>query len=204
CEWSLYSAHNDRHPTDHHHHCHERRRFLEIGNSNGNHAAADHGDGVAHRCQPDRESNAAVHCDCEQRREYGGHMTASSQRHGAPHFSRAPATIAPQQTVTVTAKSQADNATIGTAAVTLSPAYPNGYTYRRPIVIDHTKVKNTDQTNFPVLISGTYSYLATLANGGKVQSASGYDIIFSSDCNGSQKLDHEIETYRATDGTVSM
>ena len=40
--------------------------------------------------------------------------------------------------------------------------------YQRMIVIDHTKVPNTDQGDFPVLISGTYSYLATAGNGGKV------------------------------------
>ena len=45
----------------------------------------------------------------------------------------------------------------------------NGYTYSRSIAIDHTKVPNTDQSSFPVLISGTYSYLATVANGGRAQ-----------------------------------
>jgi RHS repeat-associated protein len=116
----------------------------------------------------------------------------------------APSTISTSQNVTVTAKSQADNTTVGTATVNLVQVYSNGYSYRRPIVIDHTKVPNTDQANFPLLISGTYSYLATVANGGKVQNGSGYDIIFTSDCAGAQKLDHEIESYRATDGTVSM
>src|SRR5262245_20315932 len=33
----------------------------------------------------------------------------------------------------------------------------NGYANRRAITIDHTKVPNTDQSNFPLLISGTYS-----------------------------------------------
>jgi len=59
--------------------------------------------------------------------------------------------------------------------------YGNGYPYSRSITIDHTKVPNTDQSNFPVLISGTYSYLKTLANGGNVQNANGYDIIFAFD-----------------------
>ena len=116
----------------------------------------------------------------------------------------APATITSQQTVVVTATSQADNATICTATLTLAPLFSNGYSDRRSIVIAHTKVPNTDQSNFPLLISGTYSYLATVANGGRVQNANGYDIIFSSDCAGTQKLDHEIESYRATDGTVNL
>jgi YD repeat-containing protein len=46
-------------------------------------------------------------------------------------------------------------------------APPNGYAYQRSITIDHTIVPNTNQSNFPVLIRGTYSYLATVANGGK-------------------------------------
>src|SRR5579864_3505140 len=63
-----------------------------------------------------------------------------------------------------------------------------GYSYSRAITIDHTKVPNTDQSNFPVLISGTYSYLATTGNGGKVMNANGYDIIFTSDAGGLNPL----------------
>ncbi|HWB82615.1 MAG TPA: DUF2341 domain-containing protein [Bryobacteraceae bacterium] len=116
----------------------------------------------------------------------------------------APPAVATQQDVVVTATSQADGTALGTATVTLLPPPGNGYLYSRVIVIDHTKVANSDQTDFPVLISGTYSYLANVANGGKVQNTSGYDIIFTSDCAGANKLDHEIESYSATDGTVRM
>src|SRR6185503_17837001 len=50
----------------------------------------------------------------------------------------------------------------GQLLVTLdAPPTMNGYSYQRAITIDHTKVPNTDQTNFPMLISGVYSYLAT-------------------------------------------
>lgn len=115
----------------------------------------------------------------------------------------APATISAQQTVTVTATSAVDTGKSGSATVTLSPA-SGVFTYRRPIVIDHTKIPNTDQSNFPVLISGTYSYLATTANGGKVQSTSGYDIIFTSDAAGTMKLDHEIENYDPVTGKVNF
>jgi YD repeat-containing protein len=78
------------------------------------------------------------------------------------------------------------------------------YSYTRAITIDHTKVPNTDQTDFPVLVSGTYSYLATVAHGGKVQNANGYDIIFTSDSHAANKLDHEIESYDATTGTINF
>ena len=77
--------------------------------------------------------------------------------------------------VVVTAGGQASN------AISFTVGWPNGYSYRRTITIDHTKVPSTDQSNFPVLFSGTYSYLATTSNGGNVTSANGYDIIFTSD-----------------------
>jgi len=79
----------------------------------------------------------------------------------------------------------------------------NGYGYRRTITIDHTKVPNTDQNNFPILISGTYSYLATTTNGGNVQNANGYDVIFTSDVGCGTKLDHEVQSYTATTGAVN-
>jgi RHS repeat-associated protein len=80
---------------------------------------------------------------------------------------------------------------------------PSGYAYRRAITIDHTKVPNTDQSNFPVLISGTYSYLATVANGGNVQNANGYDVIVTSDTTCATKLSHEVETYNGATGAVN-
>jgi hypothetical protein len=55
-----------------------------------------------------------------------------------------------------------------------------------------------------VLFSGTYSYLATVANGGSVSNSSGFDIIFTSDAAGLTKLDHEIESYTATTGAVNF
>ncbi len=83
------------------------------------------------------------------------------------------------------------------------PPAPNGYAYQRTLTIDHSKVPNTDQSNFPVLISGTYSYLATTAHGGNVQNANGYDVIFTSDSGCASKLNHEVESYNATSGAVN-
>src|SRR5262250_668689 len=57
------------------------------------------------------------------------------------------------------------------ALAVFSPLLHAQYTYERAITIDLTKVPNTDQSSFPVLVSGTYSYLATVANGGKVRNA---------------------------------
>jgi len=90
--------------------------------------------------------------------------------------------------------------------MSVSPAaaqsWSNGYVFRRAITIDHTKVPNTDQSNFPVLISGTYSYLATAPNGGDVTSLSGYDIIFTSDAAGTTVLPDERESYNYFTGAV--
>jgi RHS repeat-associated protein len=82
-------------------------------------------------------------------------------------------------------------------------SWSNGYAFRRAITIDHTKVSNTDQTNFPVLISGTYSYLATVSNGGNVTNANGYDIIFTSDAAGTAILPFEQESYSSATGAMS-
>jgi len=80
-----------------------------------------------------------------------------------------------------------------------------GYLYKRTITIDDTKVSGAaDLESFPVLISGTYDYLATVANGGKVTDDNGYDIIFTSDSEGNTQLDHEIESYTNTTGAVNF
>src|SRR5215813_10993054 len=108
------------------------------------------------------------------------------------------------QTLLPPTRSQgANHSVLSTTLAALAAPQGSSYTYRRSITIDHTKVPNTDQTNFPMLISGTYSYLATTANGGNVQNANGYDVIFASDTGCATKLDHEVETYTATTGAVN-
>jgi len=83
-------------------------------------------------------------------------------------------------------------------------SWSNGYAHRRTITVNHAKVPNTDQTSFPVLISGTYSYLATTGNGGDVTSSSGYDIIFASDAGGATPLTFERESYNSSTGAVNF
>lgn len=79
---------------------------------------------------------------------------------------------------------------------------PRAYAYSAPITIHHSQVPNTDQANFPLLVSGTYPYLATAANGGGVQSASGYDIVFASDSAGVNRLPFERSAYDPKTGNV--
>ncbi|MGD0470655.1 MAG: DUF2341 domain-containing protein [Terriglobales bacterium] len=116
----------------------------------------------------------------------------------------APETIASQETVTITATSQTNPALSASAMVTLTATQcaSTGYGYQRVVVIDHTKVYNTDQINFPFLFNTTDPDLATVGNGGHVTNSNGYDIIFSTDPNGQTRLDFEIEQYNPATGQV--
>ena len=81
----------------------------------------------------------------------------------------------------------------------LEPFAGLGYAYKKTITIDPNNVKGTSNLiNFPVLISVTDADLATTANGGYVENASGYDIVFTDDQG--YKLDHQVEKYVPTTG----
>ena len=116
----------------------------------------------------------------------------------------APSTITTPQTVTIIATSQEDSTKSASATITLSltQCASSGYAYQRVIIIDHTKVPNSDQTNFPFLFNTTDPDLAFTANGGHVTNFSGNDIVFSADPNGLTKLDHEMEAYNPLTGQV--
>ena len=68
----------------------------------------------------------------------------------------APAAIPSGGTVTVTATSQEDGTQSTSASITLvtSQCALSGYGSERVIVIDHTKVHNSDQTDFPFMYIG--------------------------------------------------
>ncbi|MBD3425932.1 MAG: DUF2341 domain-containing protein [Candidatus Omnitrophica bacterium] len=77
--------------------------------------------------------------------------------------------------------------------------WPNGYSYRKLVVIDSSLVAG-NLADFAVLLSFIDPELATTANGGNVTSANGFDIILT-DSNNNQ-LDHEIESYDPVTGQV--
>ena len=93
----------------------------------------------------------------------------------------------------------------GTVAISVTApgnpsTYINGYLNRRTIVVPAgSVVGSTAHGNFPLLVQESGSWLKTVANGGKVQSAAGYDLRFEL-LDGSQ-LDHEVESY---DGAVGQ
>lgn len=75
------------------------------------------------------------------------------------------------------------------------------FSFYRTITVNSAQVPST-QSSFPMLVSGTYGYLATVGNGGKVQNSNGYDIGFYADSGLTMKLDWEIEKYVPTSGEV--
>jgi hypothetical protein len=85
----------------------------------------------------------------------------------------------------------------GSKTVNISTAT---YLYGRAITVNHNMVPNTDQANFPFLFNTTDAMLRNATTGGHVNSTNGYDIIFTSDAAGTQKLDHEIESYNPSTG----
>jgi len=76
------------------------------------------------------------------------------------------------------------------------------FSHYRTITVDHTLCGASNSTDFPVLVSGTYTYLKTTGNGGEVTNANGYDIGFYSDSGLTTKLDWEVEKYVSTTGEI--
>lgn len=74
--------------------------------------------------------------------------------------------------------------------------------FYRSLTIDHNLVPNTDQTNFPALVSLTHVDFKSVSNGGHVASNSGFDILFFSDVALTSQLSHEIERYDPATGEV--
>jgi prepilin-type N-terminal cleavage/methylation domain-containing protein len=80
---------------------------------------------------------------------------------------------------------------------------PTGGTfdYKRTITLgENGNVSGGAHVDFPVVISETNDYFKTTGNGGNVYNEYGYDVIFTSDSDGTLVLDHEIEYYASTTG----
>ena len=80
--------------------------------------------------------------------------------------------------------------------------YNQQWTYRRLITVDHAKVSNSDQTDFPILVSITNADFKSVANSGKVAQDDGGDILFTD--NSGTKLSHEFESYDPAAGTLAV
>jgi hypothetical protein len=78
------------------------------------------------------------------------------------------------------------------------------FTHYLDIAVDHNKVNSGNQTNFPVRIAGTYGWAASLANSGKSQNASGFDIRPYSDSGLTSAYTYQLHSYNPTTGAFSM
>ncbi len=80
------------------------------------------------------------------------------------------------------------------------------FTHYKSVTIDHTQCGGTNSTDFPVSIWITDADFKTVANGGKVQNASGFDIRPYPNTVPSSALTFELVagTYVATTGTFEM
>jgi len=78
---------------------------------------------------------------------------------------------------------------------------------RRPIIINQlsgacdTNFENL--SNFPVLVNLSADWLKTKANGGKIYSSNGHDIVFRAS-DGTTSLDHEVEYYDGSGTGISF
>ncbi|CAB1056318.1 hypothetical protein D1BOALGB6SA_1054, partial [Olavius sp. associated proteobacterium Delta 1] len=93
--------------------------------------------------------------------------------------------------------------TIDAARVGGTDAPPAGFSAVKKITVNNANVSgSTDLTDFPVLVSiSGDAGLRTTAQGGEVTDSQGDDIIFYDQTLSSQ-LDHEVESYDGTTGTL--
>jgi hypothetical protein len=72
----------------------------------------------------------------------------------------------------------------------------------RLLDLDDTRITGGQHANFPLLVQITAPWLETVANGGSVARADGFDIFFSADQAGTAKLPHEVELYAPDSGNL--
>ena len=83
---------------------------------------------------------------------------------------------------------------------------PTGYGYYKTLTVQTGKVSGT-QTSFPALVlnpASTSGKLATVANGGRVTSSSGYDIVPSTTAGSLLPFELVTGSYAATTGNLQM
>ncbi|MEM9329567.1 MAG: DUF2341 domain-containing protein, partial [Bacteroidota bacterium] len=92
-------------------------------------------------------------------------------------------------------------ATSNVVTIFAETQFDTDYCKRKLITIDNSRVSGTSNlTDFPLYFSTTDNDLRTVANGGFVESAQGWDIVFTAD-DGVTELDHEIDSYDGSTGT---
>jgi hypothetical protein len=72
----------------------------------------------------------------------------------------------------------------------------------RMIDLEDVQIAGGPHLDFPLLVRITEDYLRDAANGGDVVRSEGFDIYFSSDAAGTQRLAHEVESYDRAAGAL--
>ncbi|MGA2800000.1 MAG: LamG-like jellyroll fold domain-containing protein [Candidatus Micrarchaeaceae archaeon] len=124
-------------------------------------------------------------------------------------FTEKYASSAVQPTTTSTSITTTSSTSTSTSTTSsIVPTYPGSFSaefiHENAITINTAKVP-ASQLAFPVLISGTYPFLANTANGGDVQSGiNGYDIVFANDIYGYNALYWQVESYNGATGAANI
>ena len=92
----------------------------------------------------------------------------------------------------------------GSVTVTVTepviPSYANGFRYRRRLAVPAQPVASETAQDFVLLVRESGDWLRSAGNGGRLESAQGFDLRF--ELADGTKLDHEIERYDATTGVL--
>jgi MSHA biogenesis protein MshQ len=81
--------------------------------------------------------------------------------------------------------------------------YDTDWGYRKPVTLDATRVEGSDHADFPVMLSLVDGDLRTVANGGRVENASGFDIVVVDGAD-TVRLDHEMEHFDPATGEIVL
>ena len=79
-------------------------------------------------------------------------------------------------------------------------AFPNGYRYRRRLVVPPPSAGGETVQDVVLLVQETRDWLRSVAAGGRVESAQGFDLRF--EAGDGTRLDHELERYEPTNGEL--
>lgn len=124
-----------------------------------------------------------------------------------PNFSSPSSSVSPSSSISPSSSSSLSSSPSSSQSPSSSPSPSpapnlNTFSFYVKIDVDHTKVEGTtDFTDYVLMYTGTHAGLKTVANGGYVQSANGYDILFFD--NSGNLLDYEIEQWDATTGKIA-
>ena len=79
-----------------------------------------------------------------------------------------------------------------------------GFAYLRTVTVDHTQVGAGGVTNFAVPLIFSDASMKTVAHGGHVQNASGYDLVLFTDSTLVTKVNYSLIFYDGVNGVIGL